>query len=156
AAGGLAWRSFMSPSRLGLIFRLDVGHNLRRPLFWILLAILGLSAWGLSSGVMMIRSGDSSVGGTKAWITSEFAVAQLLCAFVFLFFSFFLAVAAGMAVIHDDELKVGELLHATPLRPGEYVWGKFLAVLVSFFAVLCLHLLFMMFFFHVPLDAKTA
>ena len=36
-----------------------------------------------------------------------------------------------MAVIHDDECRVGELLHATPLRPGEYIWGKFLAVLAS-------------------------
>ena len=36
-----------------------------------------------------------------------------------------------MAVIHDDECRVGELLHATPLRPGEYIWGKFLAVLAQ-------------------------
>ena len=41
-----------------------------------------------------------------------------------------------MLVIADDEQKVGELLHATPLRPAEYVWGKFLAVLAAFAGVL--------------------
>ena len=31
-------------------------------------------AWGMSTGLMRIESGDATVGGTKAWITSEFAV----------------------------------------------------------------------------------
>src|SRR5262249_41674627 len=108
------------------------------------------------TGKMTISSGDSSVGGQKAWITSEFAAAQMLSLVVFTFYTFFIAVAAGMAVIHDDELKVGELLHATPLRPGEYIWGKFLPVLSSFVAVLGLHLLAMMFFNHVFPNAKAS
>src|SRR6516162_10839448 len=125
----------MSLTRLGLVWRLDIGQNVRRPMFWILVLILGLSAYGLSTGKMMISSGDSTVGGQKAWITSEFAAAQMLAIVVFCFYSFFVAVAAGMAVIHDDEIKVGELLHATSLRPGEYVWGKFFGVLTCFAAV---------------------
>jgi ABC-2 type transport system permease protein len=136
----------MSVARLTQIFRLDFFTNLRRPLYWILILILGLTAWGLSTGTMQIASGDSRVGGTKAWITSEFAVAQMLTMIVFLGYTFFVAVGAGMPVIHDDELKVSELLHATPLRVGEYVWGKFAAVLACFLAVLGLHLLCMMFF----------
>ena len=85
-------------------------------------------AWTFSTGAVKISSGDSSVGGTKAHITSEFGVAfssRMVTAFSY---GFFVAVAAGMAVIQDDECQVSELLHATPLRPGEYVWGKFLAV----------------------------
>jgi ABC-type Na+ efflux pump permease subunit len=145
----------MSPTRLGLVWRLDLGQNLRRPMFWILLLVLGLTAYGLSTGKMMISSGDSTVGGQKAWITSEFAAAQMLAIVVFTYYSFFIAVAAGMAVIHDDEIKVGELLHATSLRPGEYVWGKFFAVLCSFVAVLGLHLLATVFFNHVVPNARA-
>lgn len=138
----------MNPSRLTQVFRLDVALNMRRPLFWILILLVGLFSWGLSDGRLMIQSGDSAVGGTKTWITSEFAFAQVVTLIVFLLYTFFIAVAAGMAVIHDDELKVGELLHATPLRPAEYVWGKALAVLFSFCVVLGLHMACTMFFNH--------
>ena len=46
-------------------------------------------------------------------------------------------------------------MHATPLTPGEYVWGKFAAVLACTLGVLAIHLLAMIFFFHVlPGDAE--
>jgi ABC-type transport system involved in multi-copper enzyme maturation permease subunit len=144
----------MSLTRLWLVFRLDVGQSLRRPLFWILVLILGLTSYGLSHGQVHISSGNSEVGGTKSWITSEFSVGLMLSLF-FLFYLFFIAVAAGMSVIHDDELKVGELLHATSLRPSEYVWGKFLGVLTCFLIVMALHLLFMVFFNHIFPNAKA-
>ena len=41
-----------------------------------------------------------------------------------LIYVFFIAVAAGMLVIRDGELKVSELLESTPLRPGEYLLGN--------------------------------
>jgi ABC-2 type transport system permease protein len=145
----------MNLRRLSLVCRLELAHNLRRPLFWIMIAIILLTAWGLSTGHMRIRSGDDTVGGNKAWITSEFAIAMVLPILVFLYYSFFLAVAAGMTVIRDDELRVSELLHATPLRPGEYVWGKFLAVLVSFLAVLAIHLTGTAFFNHLVPSAAA-
>jgi ABC-type transport system involved in multi-copper enzyme maturation permease subunit len=146
---------FMSLARLILVFRADLLFNLRRPLFWILILILGLTSWGLSSGTLQIASGDSRVGGTKAWITSEFAVAQTMTLVLFLFYSLFVAVAAGMPVIRDDELKISEILHSTPLRAGEYVWGKYTAVLVCFLAVLGLHLLSMMFFNHLVPNERS-
>ena len=71
------------------------------------------------------------MGGTKAYVTSEFAVAMQLAIVTTLFYGFFVAVAAGMTVIQDDQWRLGELLHATPLRPGEYIWGKFTAVLAG-------------------------
>ena len=146
----------MSPKRLFSVFRLEMGQNVRRPIFWILMLALGLTAYGLSTGDMMITSGDSTVGGKKAWITSEFAVAQMMTMVFPLFYSFFIAVVAGMSVIHDDELKVGELLHATSLRPSEYVWGKFLAILASFVVVVFLHLLFAVYFNHEFPNVKSS
>jgi ABC-type transport system involved in multi-copper enzyme maturation permease subunit len=139
----------MSAARLGEVFGVEFSHNARRPLFWMLILTLALFAFELSNGHATISSGNAAVGGTKAWITSEFAVAQLLTIFLGVLYAFFVSVAGGMAVIRDDDLKIGELLHSTPLRAGEYVWGKFLAHLASFVCVLLLQLGLMMFFNHV-------
>jgi ABC-type transport system involved in multi-copper enzyme maturation permease subunit/phage-related protein len=112
----------------------------RRPLFWVLVAILGAFAYMLSAGEARVSTGDSDTGGKKAWITSMFAMAQWICVLVFLFHSFFVAVAAGMVVIRDDEERVGDLLHSTPLTTREYVWGKWLGVLASFLLILAAQL----------------
>ncbi|MEA2602467.1 MAG: type transport system permease protein [Acidobacteriota bacterium] len=143
-------------SRTGTIFRLELGHTFKRPLFWFLVVILVLTTWLMSTGDMTISSGDSSVGGTKAWITSEFNFAFLLAMLVAILYSFFGAIASGMAVIADDEARVGEVLHSTSLRPGEYVWGKFLAILGGFLAALGIHLLLAIFFNHLVPNAEAA
>ncbi len=138
----------MSLRRFGEVFRLELAHNARRPLFWILILVLGFLSQQMSTGQASVGSGNSAVGGTKAWITSEFAVAQLLAILVSACYGFFVAVAAGLSVVHDQDHKVGEVLHATPLTPAEYIWGKFAAVLVSFVGVLVLHLSLSAFFNH--------
>src|SRR6185503_13608521 len=130
----------MSPARVWEVFRQEFMHNLRRPLFWFLLLILAFFAMQLSKGNASIGSGDARVGGTKAWITSQFAISQLLIMLSAIVYSFFVSVGAGMSLIRDADWKVGELLHSTRLSPGEYVWGKYLAQLASFTAVLALHL----------------
>ncbi len=57
----------MNVRRLWATTKLDLAHNLRRPLFWIWLLILALVAWGFSGGNVRISSGDSAVGGVKSW-----------------------------------------------------------------------------------------
>ncbi len=141
--------------RFGIVAALDLRHGLRRPLFWIWLLLMGLLAWGLSEGGVRIGSGESSVGGTQAWITSQYAVGQTLSILV-VFYWFFAAVAAGMTIIRDDELHVRELIHATPLTPREYVWGKYLASLGCVLAVLLAHLAFMVFFNHMAMSDTRA
>ena len=145
----------MSLRRLWLVFKTDLALHAKRPMTWILVVIIGFLVWGLSSGAARIQSGDASVGGSKSWITSEFAVAMTVCVTVFLFYTFFIAIAAGMAVIQDDERKVGELLHATPLTPHEYVWGKVLAVIVAFAGVLVVQQVFTMICYHLLPNAKA-
>jgi hypothetical protein len=139
----------MNAGRLLEVFRVEFAHNARRPLFWMLILILGFFAFLMPSGQATISSGNAAVGGTKAWITSEFAVSQLLILLVNILYAFFISVAAGMAVIRDQDLKIGELLHSSPLKPSEYVWGKFLAHFASFACVLFLHIGLMIFFNHV-------
>jgi hypothetical protein len=141
--------------RFRTVFATDFKHHTRRPLFIIWALILGLTAWGMSNGVMQIRSGDATVGGAKAYVTSEFAIAMQIAVVTVLVYGFFVAVAAGMTVIQDDQWQLGELIHATPLRPGEYIWGKFIAVLAGCALILALHLGSMLFFNHVWPNSET-
>ncbi len=138
----------MNPRRLFEVFRQEFAHGLRRPLYWVLVLIVAYFSFALARGQASIGSGNSSVGGTKAFITSEFAITQLMAMLVSIVYSFFIAIAAGMSVIRDDEQKVGELLHSTPMTPGEYVWGKFLAIAAGFVAILGLHVAMMMLLNH--------
>jgi ABC-type transport system involved in multi-copper enzyme maturation permease subunit len=143
-------------NRLLEVLRLDLSHMRRRPIVWILVLLLAFLTFEMSRGNAQIGSGDVRVGGTKAWLTSEFAVTQLVIMLVAILYSFFLAVAAGMTLIRDRDQNVGALLHSTRLTPGEYVWGKFLAVVLGFLAVLVVHLGLMMLCNHVLPHGENA
>ena len=148
----------MSFRRFWLVARHELVFNARRPMFYICLAVIGLIIWGLSTGnvQIIVSSGDASVGGKKAWITSEFAVAQIYAVTVSTLMSFFVAAAAGMSVIRDGEIRVGEILHATPLTPTEYIGGKYAAILLSALGLLVANVLLLLLFFHVIPNADMA
>jgi len=146
----------MSIARLRAAFDVEFWHSFRRPLFIALVIFLGLTAFGLSSGKMSISSGDSTVGGTKAWITSEFAQTQMTTYLVVLYYAFFIAVAAGLALLRDREVKVDVLLHSTPMTPAEYVWGRFLALFASFCVVMLWQAAMLAFFNHAIPSASAA
>jgi len=120
-----------SPRRLGLVAGLDLAEGFRRPLLLIWALLMALNGFWQSRGEWIFHSIDTSLGGTKAWADSEFQTAYIYGLIGFFLISFFVAVAAGLPLIRDTERNVGALLHSTPLRPGEYVWGKFLAALAS-------------------------
>jgi ABC-2 type transport system permease protein len=141
--------------RFRTVFLGDLFYHARRPLFVVWALTLAITAWGLSSGSVRIVSGDSAVGGTKAHITSEFALAMQLAIFTTLFYAFFISVAAGMTIIQDEDWRLGELFHATPLRPGEYIWAKFAAVVVGCLIILGIHLAATAFFYHVVPNAEA-
>ena len=129
----------MNFGRFFEVLRLELAHNVRRPLFWVQVLVLLFLAQQLAAGNASIQSGDARVGGTKAWLTSEFANTQVLVVLVSALYVFFISVGAGMALIKDDELRVGEVLRATRLTPTEYVWGKFMGVFLAYVGVLVLH-----------------
>ncbi|MBI5170013.1 MAG: hypothetical protein HZA61_11030 [Candidatus Eisenbacteria bacterium] len=139
----------MNFARTFEVFRQEFAHNLKRPLFWVQILVLGFLIYMMSTGKAQIGSGDARVGGKKAWITSEFAVGQMLVMLMAIVYVFFVSVAAGMALIRDDEQKVGELLHSSPLRAGEYIWGKYAAVLATYVVILAFHIGFSMLCNHV-------
>lgn len=139
----------MSLRRLAAVFGLEFRRDIARPLFWIVVVILGLISWGLSTGHAKISAGDSSVGGKKAFITSEFANAQILTSFDFIVLSLFFAALVGLPILRDREERVSAMLHASALRSSEYVFGKWLAVTAVYVLALLAHLAFAMFFNHV-------
>jgi len=145
----------MSFRRLRATFGVEFAHSFKRPLFIVLALILALSAFGLSSGKMQISSGDSSVGGTKAWITSEFAQTQMMTFIILLYYGFFIAIAGGLTLLRDRETKVDVLLHPTPLTPGEYVWGRFFAVTAGFLVAMLWQMAVTAFFNHVVPNASA-
>ena len=134
----------MSLRRFRLVFGQELSHNTRRIMFWVWMIVLIFFAWALSYGAAKISSGDSSVGGQRAHITSEFGISLQLGILTALIYGFFASVVAGMAVIQDEEHRVVELLQSTSLRPGEYIWGKFFAAMAAGLIVLTVHLVAMM------------
>lgn len=122
--------------RLGFVAGLDIKESLGRPLFLIFWAIMALNGGCQSRGNWAFRSIDTSLGSPRSWVDSEFQTAYIYALIGYFIISFFVAVAAGMPLIRDTELKVGDLLHSTSLRPSEYVWGKFLAALAACFVAL--------------------
>ncbi|MFL6195980.1 MAG: ABC transporter permease subunit [Thermoanaerobaculia bacterium] len=125
--------------RLGLVAGLDLKEDLRRPLFVIFALVMLINGYWQSRGNWILRSIDTSLGTPKSWVDSEFQTAYIYALISFYLVGFFVAVGAGMPLIRDAEAKIVDLLHTTPLRPAEYVWGKFLAALSAIFlAVLVL------------------
>ncbi len=131
AIGTRAGEEGFSFRRLGLVARLDLTEGLRRPLFLIFAAVMVLNGYWMSRGIWVFRSINTSLGSPRAWVDSEFQTAYVYALINYFMIAFFVAVAAGMPLIRDAEQKVGDLLHTTSLRPSEYMWGKFLAPLIS-------------------------
>ena len=106
----------------------------------MLFVLLALLAWGFSEGGVTISSGDSTIGGEQAHVTSMFGQGMIQTVLIMGFGAWFLAIAAGLVVIRDLELGVVELFHSTRLTPREYVWGKFAGALGIFLVVWLLYL----------------
>jgi len=72
-------------------------------------------------------------------INSAFAVAQSFALVSFFLYNFVAALMGGLSILRDRDQGISELLRATPLRAGEYVWGKFAGVLAALLAALAAH-----------------
>ncbi len=130
----------MNPKRLWTVCRLELITTFKRPLFWIWIFLVLLLAMIVSAGVMKIHSGEDMAGGLQANITSQFANAWEMALLGAMLYPLFVAALAGMGVLRDGELRLEGLLHSTPLRPAEYVWGSFLAAMTISLVVLTVQL----------------
>ena len=126
----------------------EMRAGLRRPTSWILWGLLVLIGISLSI-VGGIESGDPSVGGELAHVTSVFAQSKTQSTAVLIFGAWFLAMSAGLPVIRDFDLGVLEVLHSTQLTEREYVWGKFAGAVGLFLIFWFLYLVMSAGYFHV-------
>ena len=111
------------------IARQEVRLIVTGPLFWIL---LGTVLFGtLSIGTDAFIRPDPAAGGLRPFVNSQFAMAQVFCLTGAIFYGFFASIIAGSAILRDDESRIGELLHSTPLTIAEYVFGKFAGVIAA-------------------------
>ncbi len=146
----------MSLRRLCVVAADEYRLTLRRPMVWVLIALVLFLSYGLSAGwvQIIIASGDASVGGTRTFLTSEFALTQIIATLTWAAYIFFVSAAAGLSVIRDDEARVLEILQSTPLQPHEYAWGKFVGVFGAFLTLLAGNVLLLMLFFAVVPNAS--
>jgi ABC-type transport system involved in multi-copper enzyme maturation permease subunit len=140
----------MSFARFRVVAHDELLLTLRRPMVWILLIVIALLLWGISTGnvSIVIASGDATVGGKKAWLTSEFALTQIITVTSFSVYLFGAAAAAGGNIIRDADAGALELLQSTPLTPWEYALGKFAGTFAGFMVMLAIHVLLAMLFLH--------
>lgn len=138
----------MNFARMLEVARLEWRFDVKRPLFFFLLGTIALFSWGMSTGGLMVSSGDVTTGGKKAFLTSMFAFAQFVTMVDTILFSLFLAIVAGLPIQRDRDLRMSELLRATPLRPSEYVFGKFLGVLAVYVTAMLFQLAMAVIFNH--------
>ncbi len=131
----------MSWHRLYTVFKTDFQTILKGPLFWMWYLLLAWNAFLISNSAWIIRSVDTSVGTEKSFVNSEFQLAFVLALMCFLMLGLFVAIIAGTPVLRDSQYRVGEIIHATPLRPSEYIWGKYLAALATCLVAVLLFLL---------------
>ncbi len=124
-------------------------HELRTqltgPLFWVLLALL-VAAVGTLNPVAMIRGAREEVDGVRAFANSMHALAPTFAMGGFFVYPFFAAMMAGLSVIRDDDARIGELLHSTPLTLAEYLLGKFAGVAGALAIAVAAHVAIVVFF----------
>ena len=138
-----------SLSRARAIVLAELRAQILRPMFWIMVALLLLVSWGLSTGGLTISTGDSSVGGQKAWLNSQYNLSLTFILVGFLLYCFFAAIAAGMSIIRDDENGVSEILNSTPLTAREYVLSKFAGTMAALGLAIALNLIATILFYQV-------
>lgn len=129
-----------SLARWAAVARRELSSALRRPSYWFLLGVLGLMAFGFSQGNVTISSGESVAGGLRSHITSVAAQSMFQSVLITALGVWFLAIGAGLVLIRDAELRVGEIIHGTRLTAREYVWGSFAGAIAAFLVIWGLHL----------------
>lgn len=137
-------------NRIWLVARYDFVTYLRRPMIWVWIAIMALLFWGLAAGGVSISTGgDSSIGGEKQHLTSEFEMSRFTAVFTMLIHGFFASVLFGMSVLRDFDSGMMPMLHSSKLRSWEYLFSKFLACTLTTVFVLAITVLLAVFFMDV-------
>jgi uncharacterized BrkB/YihY/UPF0761 family membrane protein len=106
-------------------FRFDLRYQLRAPLFWIGVLVFGLAAYGAMATDDIILG--QAIGNVHR--NAPNVIINMLTTLTIM--GMFLAAAfIGNPVLRDHEFKIADLFHTSPMRPHQYLYGRFLAGLV--------------------------
>jgi ABC-type transport system involved in multi-copper enzyme maturation permease subunit len=128
----------MNARRVRAIARNEARAHLGSPLLWGLVMFAAFATLTVNPAAM-IPTGDSAVGGVRPFSNSRYAMAQSFALSGLLFYTFLTSILAGLSVPRDEEARVGDLIHSTPLTAGEYITGKFCGVLAALGGAVLLH-----------------
>lgn len=111
------------------ILRFELYYRLRRPATWIYFGLMFLLAFaGVAWDNISIGGGTGQVKENAPAVIASMMV--ILTAIPGLFFA---SAILGVPVLRDFEHKTDSMLFTTPMRKGQYLWGRFLG---SFLIVL--------------------
>jgi len=135
------------------VTRREFRAGVRQPVFWLLLALLGIIAWTESGDP--VHAYTSEIARTGIWPYNTSMVSQGLRqgGILLMVTPWSLAMTLGLVVIRDIELRIVEVFNSTHLTPREYVWAKFSGVTGFFLFVWGLYLVLSMGLDHIVLGS---
>ncbi len=126
----------MSGTRVAAIARQELRTQLASPAFLALLVVIAAVTMTLNPAGFVRGTAQA---GPHAHVNSVYAATWILTLSTFLIYPFFASLMAGMGILRDDEERVSEMIHATPLTPAEYVAGKLAGVLSALGIAIAAH-----------------
>lgn len=129
----------MRMHRIGAVVRADLARYRRQPMIFVWAIVIAVFAWLFARGNLTIGAGDSTAGGTRAWVTSELAMAHVFGVGTLLLHGFFTSILCGLPIVRDEELRIGPIVHTTGISRAEYAAAKLGAALLVCLGMLALN-----------------
>lgn len=106
--------------------KFDLRLQLRSPLVWIAAAVFALLAFGAaSSDAVQLGGSVGNVNRNAPYVIVQwFGVFSVLGLFIVTAF-------VAQPLLRDTEMRTDELFFATPMRKGDYVWGRWSAGVIA-------------------------
>jgi ABC-2 type transport system permease protein len=110
---------------LSAVARFEAGYQLRNPVLWVSFGILFLLTFAATT-IDQVSIGDTS----NVKLNSPFVIVQTTL-IMGIFALFAVAAFVANSVTRDDETGFGPILRATPLKKGDYLFGRFAGAYVA-------------------------
>jgi ABC-2 type transport system permease protein len=118
------------------IARFEIATRVKRISTWVYFVVfLAIAMLWVAAAGGVLPHAVVSFGSGKVWINSPYAVAQTV-SFLGLFATTVIAALMGRAVQQDFEYRVEHFFFTAPIRPWEYLAGRFAGAIVVLLIIL--------------------
>jgi hypothetical protein len=132
-------------SRILAVARLEWRLQMTSAPVWVLL-VLVFATTSTINPLAMIPGGAETIGGTRAFANSVYALAPSFAIGTFFAYPFLVALIAGLGIIRDDDVRIAELIRSTPLTAREETLGRLLGIAATLSVAVVVHLVVMLVF----------